>query len=281
MAEFDEAREEFRSQLGLVRWADVASVQRQGTRRTHRQVVLAGVVTVLVIAGGVGAGAVFADRDRRSPAPPAESVSPSPEDSPSPSPDTSPSPNPSPSAGSPSADATGPDPTTEIPDSALLQPEDAGAGYRVGSQQGEDWVMGFLYAAVCEQRDWTDAHAGASNRGALDHDSKPTIYQAVDRYPPGQGRVYLTDLIEVTDTCRNMRTSTGAAIRLSIVDHGFAGDAAILIRVDHDEDAHDAYHVFVRQGDVVSEVMVLGTEDQARELAVKAAARLCEATPTC
>ncbi|MGH3751076.1 MAG: hypothetical protein ACRDT8_27195, partial [Micromonosporaceae bacterium] len=73
-------------------------------------------------------------------------------------------------------------------------------------------------------------------------------------------------------------------IRLKFDDHDFAGDASFLVREEHHESDEVAYFAFVRQGDLVSQLIIQGkgaTEPNALTLAKRAAKRLCHATPSC
>ncbi|MGH3645807.1 MAG: hypothetical protein ACRDTM_01295, partial [Micromonosporaceae bacterium] len=208
--------------------------------------------------------------------PPARSHTPGPDRTPSPS--GSAVESPSPSAG-PSRDSV--EPTEPVPDSAMLQPQDVGPGYRVGSPQGyEDGDLTWLFGAVCGQGTWTRAKTVAGNVRALERTGQPTVFEVVNRYAPGHARQYLTDLIATTDRCRTMK-SDDRTITLTIVDHDIAGDAGILIRIDDSAAPSDTrYEVFVRQGELVASIWAR-SEEQGRALAGKAAARLCVATPTC
>ncbi|MGH3713782.1 MAG: hypothetical protein ACRDT4_10035 [Micromonosporaceae bacterium] len=273
---FEQMRDALHADAGQLQWVDASQVRDRGAARTRRTVIVAGLAALLMVGGGVAAGASLVDRGSTPPAPPA-SASPVQDDlptaseSPDESPSTAPSKNPS-------------EPTVEVPDSALLQPEDFGPGARVGSKNGAggDWTLDWLFYAVCDAGRWTGTEGIANNVGTIEGASGPGAVQTVDRYRGGQGRTYLTDVIATTDRCRSMTRPGEGTITLTQVDHDFAGDASILVMVDYGEPGVGIrWHVFVRQGELVTEIGSNGSEEQARALGAKAAARMCNATPTC
>lgn len=284
---FDELTAALRADAGQVRWADPGQVRGRGASRTRRTVLVAGVATLLVISGGVAAGAVLADRDGATPTPPAASATPSSEPTLSPEPTASPGRTASPQ----SPDASNGVPKVEVPDSALLQPEDMGPGYTVGGKQGlEDGQLAFLFGAACEVPKWTDTYdhrVGYGNVGSLTPPAgEPGVRQMINRYESGQAERHMKDLRAIVERCADM-SADGTRWTLKVVMTGFAGDEAIVVRVVRSGEAgpQTTYHVFVREGDLVTELWFDPGPDSGEVGAIgaKAGARLCGAssTPTC
>ncbi|MFC8618217.1 hypothetical protein ACFT9M_17635 [Micromonospora purpureochromogenes] len=268
-------------------WAPTDQVRRRGRQRIRRTRIAAGlasVVAVAVVAGGVAA--LAGGRDA-APLPVTPGTgSPTPTSTPS----TDPGPTRSPSAPSRPDDAspsrppqTSSRPTTSaadpaIPTAAMLQNGDGPSGYRVaGGDIDGDWNLAFS-AAGCARADHPlfrlDARAERGRR--LSGGPDRMVLQRVERLSPRDADRYLGLVRDRVDSCG------GESVTLTVVASGFAGEESVLVRARYTSGG-EALHLFVRQGDLVSELWQKGLTDPAasRELGRDAARRLCAGIDSC
>ncbi|MEH0822001.1 MULTISPECIES: hypothetical protein [unclassified Micromonospora] len=272
-------------------WAPTEQVRRRGRQRTRRTRIaasLASVVAVAVVAGGVAALAGGPDA---APLPVTPGTgSPTPTSTPTSTPSTTPGPNRSPSAPSRPDGAsssrppqTSSRPTTAaadpaIPTAAMLQNGDGPAGYRVsGGDIDGDWNLAFS-AAGCTRADHPlfrlDARAERGRR--LSGGPDRMVLQRVERLSSRDADRYLGLVRDRVDSCG------GGSVTLTVVASGFAGEESVLVRARYTSGG-ESLHLFVRQGDLVSELWQKGLTDLAasRELGRDAARRLCAGTDSC
>lgn len=270
-------------------WDPTEQVRRRGRQRTRRTRIaasLAGVVAVAVVAGGAAALAGGPDA---APLPVTPGTgSPTPTSTPTPS--TTPEPTRSPSAPSRPDDAsssrppqTSSRPTTAsadpaIPAAAMLQNGDGPAGYRVaGGDIDGNWNLAFS-AAGCTPADHPlfqlDARAERGRR--LSGGPDRMVLQRVERLSPRDADRYIGLVRDRVESCG------GKNVTLSVLAGGFAGEESVLVRARY-AGGGEALHLFVRQGDLVSELWQKGLTDPAasRELGRDAARRLCAGTESC
>ncbi|MGK5442581.1 hypothetical protein ACSNN7_12295 [Micromonospora sp. URMC 105] len=271
-------------------WSPTEQVRRRGrqrTRRTRIAACLASVVAVAVVAGGVAALAGGPDA---APLPVTPGTgSPTPTSTPTPTPSITPGPNRSPSAPARPDDASSRPPQTSsrptiasadpaIPTAALLQNGDGPAGYRVaGSDIDGDWNLAFS-AAGCARADHPlfrlDARAERGRR--LSGGPDRMVLQRVERLSPRDADRYIGLVRDRVASCG------GENVTLTVVAGGFAGEESVLVRARY-AGGGEALHLFVRQGDLVSELWQKGLTGPAasRELGRDAARRLCAGTDGC
>jgi hypothetical protein len=287
---FDDMRAALHADADQLRWADPAQVRHRGTQRGHRRLAVGGLVTALVIGGGVGVGAALIDNDDPTPPPPIASPSPSPTP---PSPSSTPpsgSPSGSPSS-SPSAEPSKPaEPTVAVPDAALLQPSDAGPGFRARGGQGlEDGTLGWLFDAVCQAQGWGTARdhtIGYGNQTVIAYPDRDEswAWQIATRFKAGKATAHMGELRDTITRCSVMKLDGSGEFRVTLLASRFAGQDSILVRLERvGGEPSIEHHMFIRQGDLLTEI---GFERDvtvpfARAVAEKAAKRLCNATPTC
>ncbi|MGH3742807.1 MAG: serine/threonine protein kinase, partial [Micromonosporaceae bacterium] len=173
------------------------------------------------------------------------------------------------------------EPTVKIPNRALLQPQDLGPGYqpKVADPRGTLRVL----FKQCTTGQWPHHKpvSDGNERGFTNPEDHDWV-QYTKRYPGRQSGKYTAAVYQAISDCQKIAVSGVGNVRLVHIDHDFAGEASFLIREEHP--GEDSFHVFVRQGDLVSMIMVDAedaTEDEARTVARKAAKRMCAATPAC
>ncbi|WP_410819505.1 hypothetical protein [Micromonospora sp. 050-3] len=266
-------------------WAPTEQVRERGRRRTRQTRIaaaLAGVVAVALVA--TGAVALAGGREG-APTPvlpatgsPTPTPTPSAAPTPSPTPSTrntpgAPPSSPSTTSGSPSRGSTSP----AIPADALLRASDLPRGFRAaGTDMDGDWSFNFAASNACTDTPRLSAEERAE-RGAVfgKPDASPVI-ERVRRYSLDGAKATITWARTVTE-CDQPREQYS----LSVVDSGFVGDGSLLIRFDAERLI--SYTLFVRQGDLVAEVWLgsLTNRTEARQLAQRAADRLCAGTDAC
>ena len=173
-----------------------------------------------------------------------------------------------------------------IPTAAMLQPADVGSGYTASeAQQGDDHGSIAMMMSYCGQGDYTNAdERGVVNRKRNVHrDDERYVLEEVSGYQNTWAARHMDDLRAVLPRCTTvdiMGNSTQRAT-LTVVDSNFTGDGAILIRETRNGTVQ--YHAVVRQGNVEARLRIHtgATQSQARAVVVAAAARLCNATPSC
>ncbi|MBY8873668.1 hypothetical protein K7640_17690 [Micromonospora sp. PLK6-60] len=296
-------------------WAPIEQVRRRGRQRVRRARVTAGLAAVLaVVAVGTGVRALVGDPQGMVPPVPPAKVSPSPTPVPTPSPSAEPTPSPSPSpSGTPSrtpdptgtpiapgagsgsspaaprsgtprssTSATGAPADPSVPSAAMLQAADLPAGWRfAGEDTDGDWTFEFSASGCAQQVPWVGSSVGRRDRELRGPDLGPErtqgALQQVQRYS-------VTDARAVMSRVRNQVARCGAErTKMSVVDQGFVGDDALIVRAESIETGKFVFHIFVRQGDLVAEVWKSDAKDvaAARSLARKAATRLCAGTDAC
>ncbi len=265
-------------------WEPTERVRQRGRQRTRRTRIAAALASVLAVALIVTGAAALADGPNRRPLPGPATGSPSPTPPPStvpnrtggpplPSATASGAPSQSrPPTGSPSAT----DPAVPLP--AMLQPADVPSGYQPHAPETlGDWTFGFS-AGSCRSPDHPlfGLRSRAERIRAYEGGFDKPLNQRVRRYSSADAGRFM-DLVR-----DRVRTCGSTSVTLAVPASGFAGDESLLVRTDFGE-GYVALHIFVRQGDLVSEVWRKDLIDPAaaRDLGRKVAARLCAGTDAC
>jgi hypothetical protein len=281
MPELRDLMDDVRGDLVAVRWPPGDELRRRVRRRRQRTITAA---VALVTAMTVGAASLTRP-DREPPPPPATS---------------------------PSVDAG----AVEIPRSALLRPEDVGAGPDTQEDQPDAFqpIRFDVLLDLCFRHRATGmltVHSRYSQRQTLllgtenDRPARPYLLaQAVYRLSAPHAATFLRDLRTAIGSCDGF-TRTGeierpegnvearARHRWSIVASGFAGEESIMVR--HDAVTRDARNdkvigrssdlsAYLRSGDLITVLSPrAGTSaDGLRGIAATAARRMCETTdPSC
>jgi hypothetical protein len=270
-----------------LRWPASEEVRRRGhLAQVRRRVTVAAVAVLVLLTGGVLAGQALGGEASPPPVatePPVASTptatqTPSPTP-PSASPSAEPSPTPptEPAQEAPeSEDPPAASPEEEPLAAAMLRVEDlpAGAWERVDDVDG-DWSFAFSASVLCNRQlptpvSWLD------QREQKYLDGSQVIIQLVDRYPAGTAEQFMDYVRRQVEECEPFRESQG----LTIHQEGFAGADSIVVSAIY-ENGGDVQHIFVRQGDLVTELWAKPAPDAyGVPLAQRAADRLCNAT-TC
>jgi hypothetical protein len=196
----------------------------------------------------------------------------------------------SPSTGAPVPSTSAPGPSAaptasatrspvDIPLSAMLQPEDLGSGYQAADDQElGDWRLEF-FTQLCPSYTHlpppVSQPAKFGERERLISEGSSSVTQAVSLSDVEHQTWELAQTRAFVQGCASF-IFEGKQYRLEIVAEKFAGDDSLMVR--HGE----AHWIYVRQGDVVTQMYFTGyTEQQMKEIAVKAAARLCDTTKAC
>jgi hypothetical protein len=294
MPELDEVLSPLIQSTSEVTFQMPSEIRRRGERRRIlRRTAVTGLVLVSVI--GIGVGSAWA---LNGPAPtPDVAVTPSPSTPPATSapptnppthtttpPPTTP-PATSPPTGSPRS--TG-EPATprSIPTTAMLRPADVGSGYTASdAQEGDDHGSISMMMSYCGQGDYTNAgeHRVVNRKRNLHRDDEHYVLEEVSGYQNTWAARHMDDLRAVLPQCTtiDIMGDPNARATLTVVDSNFAGDEAILLKETRNGIVQ--YHAVVRQGNVEARLRIHtgATQSQARAVVVAAAARLCNATPTC
>jgi hypothetical protein len=271
---FDAAFESLRGQRPPAPFAPPEAIRRRGRQRTVRQVVAAGFAAFVVLVGGGAAAAVALDRGAGPPYPPGTT------------------PTPLPDSATPSA-STGRTTGPGDPAAAFLKLSDLDGGpWRTFPlyepfESGDRWYWGNILCPAYHTADYQSlshlekvATQGFESSGAA-------VHQHVTRYAPGWGGHALTDSRQAVNTCAGSappNPSTPLQSHYTVLDTGFAGDAALLIRETtfvlgpsgEPPTATTNLVVIVRVGDLLTLLHILSPADEAfaRRLAIKAATRL-------
>jgi hypothetical protein len=278
---FDIAFDALRGQRPPVQFAAPEAVRRRGARRTLRQAV-AVAATVLTVSGaavGWAAGQVNTGPDRT---PPIGGTTSPPASRPA---------SPTPSG---SASSTTPSPTATDLAGLMLRPVDLGSGSwpRVSSEPFESadrWYWADLCPAY-RSADYPSLRAQLTVDVTGYRAGDRYVYEHIHRYRASWGRRALDDVRSVLARCAGptappASSSGPAPSHYAILDTGFAGDEALLVR--EDRWGYDASGkigstpftrliVVVRVGDLVATVLLSPERDAAaaRAIGVKAADRL-------
>jgi hypothetical protein len=223
-------------------------IRRRGRRSAYgRRLAVGGAVLAV---GGLGAGTAIVAADGPSPSPTPLPVGPT-------SAPVGPTPEPV-------------DPTpAPSPPSRLLQAGDLGPGrWEQFSAEILDNADRWGSGSLCEYEsaDYRSlAHQEAVETIAWRRPGV-TVTEVVEQYAAGWGGPNLDDVRAVVAACDRPE------LRLTVVDTGFAGDGSLLVR----EEAGGLvmYHVVVQVRDRVATVRVTADEAYARDVGVRAAARL-------
>ncbi|MGH3727826.1 MAG: hypothetical protein ACRDTU_03630 [Micromonosporaceae bacterium] len=177
-----------------------------------------------------------------------------------------------------------------IPDSAFLLVEDLdeiALGYDVADDEHfKKRRLSYLFKLCGEQHTVTPVHDGKPRQ--WETDSSPTaVVQFAERFAEGGGVKYLKEVIALSDRCNGVGVEGGGTTHLRFSDEDFADNADASFIIRERNGLSDDYHVFVRQGDVVTEVVLAtsGFEEKenapapsiVREVGLRAALRLCAA----
>ena len=239
-------------------YAPAHEIRQRGRRRSYRHRAALGGAALAV--GAIGAGtAVLGPGGGPAPTPPpvlptvAPSVSPSPSVRPS-----------------------------RPPGGRLLQPSDlGGSGWRllVGAetiQNPDMWGSGEL----CDYD--SAAYPSLPRQDSVDtiawQSPGATVAEVVEVYAAGWGARNMADVRSVVATCAAATTTGPGSTRFLVESSGFAGDEAVLVRIEatpFDAPVFVSYLAVVRVGDTVATITVnLDDPAYARVLALRAAARL-------
>ncbi|MEV6526282.1 hypothetical protein AB0M43_30520 [Longispora sp. NPDC051575] len=264
----------------------VASVVAAGARRRQRRTVVAAAALSLVVLGGVG-GVVNAARSGPdqlptgvTPSPVAPTPFPTPSRGPSVPPTLTPTVTPTtkPSSVPPSA-STRP-PLTVVPPAAMLALTDLETGYRVAPEDAPgtgDWMMSY-WTQYCAAASTLPATAGISRRDRSflkgEGETADAVYQRVELEPLASQQ--LEHWRQWATRCAKRGTLT-----VTILDSGFAGDGSLMVKVSNLDGGveYGGTYVLVRVGDLITEIA--GRHSGERDVAVKAAQRLCAIAGSC
>jgi hypothetical protein len=257
------------------------SVRHRGARRRQRRRVVIATCAVLAVAGitatsawGLrqqGAGPNVATTSSPTPQPTLPSATPS-------EPPASPTPSATPST------TSAPSGTTPIPREALLRPADVGTGYTGEPYEGDDHgAIGMMLAYCGQSSGAAPEHRLLTDKWSINRGEGVYVFEDVSRYKPGWAAQHMRDLRAAAPRCPTIDVGGNPDNRetFTVVAVDFAGTGSILIRVVGKDETE--YLAVVQQGDVEARLRIHNgsTQAQARAIAVKAAERLCAATPTC
>lgn len=274
-------------------------IRRRGDRRRiQRRVVVAGLAALVVVGAGVGSAWALSSQS----AAPDVGTTPSPSltapTSLSPSPDSASPTAPESGTRSPTGTSTGtttrpsvttrssaPPPTT-IPTAALLQSGDVGTGYTASDvQEGDDHGSIGSLMSYCGQTGFSDApeHRVLNHRRSLQQSDQRYVLQEVSWYESDWAERHLRDLRAVLPKCRtvDIMGDPNRRATLTVVGTDFAGDGTVLVKEVRGSETQ--YHAVVRQDGYEARLRIHtgATESTARAITVKAAQRLCAASPSC
>ena len=153
------------------------------------------------------------------------------------------------------------------------KPRDVGFGYVASSTTiGEgDWIFEAGATNLGCPQGWKPSpeseRARALRKGKPQDDT--FVLQHTGRYPPGAAADYLDEIRSRVAACR---PRPGTSVRIAA--QGFAGQQSLLVVFDYGEGSVSK-HIFVREGDVLTEIFAKpARSDQAsRQLGRRAAAR--------
>lgn len=268
---------QFVQELPSVVWADVAQVKRRARRRSMKTVAI---VPVLVFLIAVTGWFTFRPSPGHAPLGP-------------------------PSPGRPAASVSaGPRLT-----SALLRPEDVGAGWfsensyaQSASQMGGAWALGWDSCPGYRTLRIAAPLQGILHVGHTLTGPGKTVFANITEYAESVAPQVMDDARRVVQACSQFDTATEASTEsrpshavatFTVLENGFTGDESLLIRqrfevhVDATGEHLPEYDLavtiaLVRRGNVIAVVTIEADEPQlVQQLAVKAAARLCLASKSC
>jgi hypothetical protein len=250
--------------LERVWWKDGVQVRQRGVQLTMYRVWLTLLaVAVVVLALCVG----LAYRASIDTGPPPEPV-PTAEETPSPSVTAGPSLAPGASEGPRGLDA--------VPAGALLTPNDVGAGFTVDREasQGPNAIRLALNACITTPETTVPFRLGSRGRTLLGPGAA-SIEEEVSSYQVGWGMAVMSEWRQRIASCPTSKTATTGTY-LSTMDLPGLGQEAFLVRREVTA-GYVAWSAFVRQGDFVAFVGENQGESFVREMAARAAGRLCAA----
>jgi hypothetical protein len=277
MPELHDLMDGVANDMAAVRWPPAEELRHRVRRRRQRAVAAAVALVTALTAGA----ASLARPDRDPPPPPATT---------------------------PTADAS----PVEIPRSALLRPEDAGAGPDTQEEEPDAFqpIRFEIMLQLCFEKrapEMLALHPRYSQRQTLllgteaDRPANPYVVgQGVYRLTAPAAATFVRDLRAAIEGCDGF-TQTGEVERggvtiresgrhdWSIASTGFAGDESILVRhdsvvrnLDTNEDLGGSFDIaaYVRVDDLVTVLSPRAGTDagELRRIAVTAANRLCTAT---
>jgi hypothetical protein len=283
---FDVAFEVLRGQRPPAPFAPAEAVRRRGRQRTIRQGLV--VVAAVLAVSGVGAGwAVGRSEGGPSPVPPASSHSPT----------VTPSRPPGPPAPSGSAGIGTPSPTGTGLAGGFLRPADLGTGswQPVSGAEPFESADRWYWANLCpayRSADYPSLRAQLNVNTTGYRDGARFVHEHVHRYAAGKGGTALDDVRRVVTKCAgpgapptSPRPDGTIPGRYTVLDSGFAGDGALLVREERwgydaggkiAEKPYTRLIAVVRVGDLVATVLLSPERDgaAAHTLATIAADRL-------
>ncbi|MFI5496933.1 hypothetical protein [Actinoplanes sp. NPDC051859] len=263
-------------------------VRTRARRRTLGQAAtVAGLVAVALVGGGVAVAQTRHDAGPPPAAVPSISVAPSASVPPSPSvrpsssapapvqPSRPPARKPSTDPAPPSSEDTPPKvdtepPITKITPAMMLQPEDVGTGYTMGTEAGGDWTYEFGASNLqCPRTEWRKPieERGRSFHG--DPAKGASVLQQTRLHEKGAAARYLASVRSKVAAC-----SPPGGQTVHIAAEGFAGDESLLV-VFTQYGGYVAKNILVRKGDVLTEIgsKPSRSDKASLALAAKAAAR--------
>lgn len=229
--------------------------------RASRALAMAGSAAVVMAALGCGG----ADGDASGPASAAASGAPS---------AGTPSPATSASASASTTSAPKPEPT-DIPGAALLQPTDAGNGWRVDPEGPlGDWGASYTLS-ICAEAKWAAGRTQLAQASRLIRDDQnAAVLQSVVSYPVADGRARFDEWRSNLKAC-----AATQGTRMTVVRENFAGEESLLIEsaaVPDETGSGPRRTVVVRQDGLITEVEpTRHTAGSIVELGKAAAFRLC------
>ena len=272
--------EQFYRDTATLTWPAADAIARRGRQRRRRQRIVAALGAATVLIGAVAAGAaVRGGGSGPAPVPPASQPATPPTATTSPS--GSPSAAASPSGAGPSGSATSgrtARPLTQVPLAAMLRPADAGTGtWTVEEEANGDWTVYFTLSlctvAMGPGGTDLDTRERSLRRGEAE------IAQRVRAFSPADAAAELAALRAKVSACATFRSRyTGEEITLRIVRDGFAPDADESFLVESRAGGEVGWHVLVRKGSLVAEVVVWpNSQDESVRVGRAAVVRLTQA----
>jgi hypothetical protein len=172
---------------------------------------------------------------------------------------------------------------TGVPAATALQPSDVPTGYEyAGNEIMGDWTLEFA-GQFCEPPNnlggvpssaasWEATYQTGSGPGSM------SILQRVAEYTASEAQAYVEAVRAMAQGC--VHTGAGDPMTWTIVEQGFAGDDALVLKWQGA--GVDNTFIVVRAGELVTQIWYKDTDTPDPVLlGQRAATRLCEGTTTC
>jgi hypothetical protein len=177
--------------------------------------------------------------------------------------------------------STSPSASPLVPAEVMLIPADVAPGDATVREAEGDWALEFL-SLMCGRirltpdSDYVEPIATREQQitGALG------LVQAVSIYPPGGAAWRMDETRQLVRDCATI-SFENERWSMAIVESGFAGDDSVMVKATpFDIDGlGPRYHVYIRQGELLTQIRFdHQTAAQRRSAAAAAARRLCAAT---